>query len=991
MSEDLKCGCVQFTKITVTPANSGKVKSVINNEIKIIDDLIKLVSMGEKIEVLKKILGRDPNDKIRNYFFTEAYKILAKGKLSASGYEAAIDKIVDKIIADALAKGIITASQKDKVKLDLIYALKQDGVKKTLTRTKEVIAPEASLSGWANNIAEYAAYTKEGNELWDKTVDEYTAIKKTLTRETIAKFATFAVGKKRKDTVAFLITETGKAETSLERGLRPETKTKIEAIKKVRCDAHGAGCSDVKVEKLTSGALVCVQEALKKLLVEQKAYTLDPKVQKQIKPSSLVAYRADKNLHSDSAFGINMHNGRIRLEGNFSGGIVLNIGDYNTRSIGSFDFLPTGQASISQTNQVFSVEGRLGNYRLGGGVFGVPFEGNLGLGPINASARKHEVGGHFYGYGVNRSYAPDFYLGGKYVAYTSDTPRFPNPNYLGVDVNLQYAQSFYNYSNTSWKYFIASSFRYGEERGYVPDPKYVFVEKGYLSGSFLGEGGLQLSVDNVGIPWLAYLGGGTSIPMQEERSDALSRQTQFNLYPGGTIFGGFIIQDPNVGIFSFDARYTGSPFGQQLNASIAYERPNTGPLTPFADVTYNWEQTPYFDNHKLLFGGGVKDWSWKFLSLRMSLNAGLQVYNSTPGFVGLLNITGTIGSPRVPQSGGHYQQITTLVPSARPLEYTWLRRRGNDGMVPSTIEIDAHRTAAYASAFKMGALTDYELISIPANLEQDAKSADATFYGYTPAEGESVTIGDVAPVGFFVGNVGNAASASTLTNATVQERRPVSKSEIIKIFGSVAVLWKQFLEDPAKHEEENLIFKASNIENEVKEKITDTAKQKAFLDILKQAQIKVNPMQRYLAHIYSISHDKLNVLRIGYARHIMKKNGVAVKQSTEGTRTAEKLIAAVNILITVENNSAGVDYKKLKAELEAKVVGEETMKFAKNLLKKIGVKLGSNVAVKVDALNAISKALVDVILTYAYSTTSKTKEDEKIKLPTLPQFELMLG
>ena len=954
--DELTCGSVKFPKIvTSSPAQKKQVEDVIGKEVAVIDDLIRLVTMGEKIEVLKGILAQDQDDSIRNAAFNAVYTYLKKGRIkNDANLDKEIDKIVDKVMAKVLAdKGVakynLTPDRIAKIKESLAFALKRDKVKQVLTfiPTKQMPTNEATIQGWANDCAEYAAYLKDGIDLWDKTVEEYIAVKKGLSEDTLKLFKDAPTGKKRTETLKALIDQNLPGiESGLDSKLRPETKARIDAVKKVECNSEGKECKDVTDSKLRSGALICVRDNLKAVLANGAVagFVLQPPTAAKVtgdadgNTATAVAEPDSWSYTYDSWLLRNPGIPRLTVGGHF--GVSSTPGDLDTKVIGE----PDGPITLNAGVRVALdwERFRTGNYGWRFGPY-YSYEAKRSVAEdtsdnaANPTADKHQYGVYVMGRSFTPSYFPDFTLRLNGLSYKSSIPMYPNPNETSFNAKGTVKQPVYNWNNGSLAVDAGDAFTYGNynDLGWMRNTVTLGPRLSFAAPFPISFGaGYQRVNTKLETRFDPYSSSG-SYQYNAGNGFYGSAMLDFSPYRAGTVWLG--------GDMTFMDK-----FHREGGAYLDYRSPRLSTwLTITGGADYRAENYNNGLSHRVVGRIGLDGLPvFKgLMTLGLEGYGGYQKldYDSNSGFptkaggvVGF-NLTGTLGAADKPNKHtsdyyrGYEEDLAAVAPTpvkgdtkpaVQKMIATDKQSVALDPMARmllggSEVAVDASMVAAYIIQFKSGALNaDYTLGAMPSNMEEAAKLVDGNIntpsagygaYGYKLPEAAEVTAGDVAPIGIYVGR----------TNVLA---------------------------------------------------------------------LKDDELKDYLKNIYLMSPDKMRVIKIGVARSQMIKQGVAVKSSNQGTQIAKDLLDSLSLMTTLADDidpkwaeisaySTIKDKeqfkKQYKAEMDAQVVGPAVLAMAKYVIAQTmlvakGAPLNEAETKPIKDLTKLNRDLVNVLMAYSF-------------------------
>ena len=974
--EELSCGSVKFQKIVAsTPAQKKQVEDVIAKEISVIDDLVKLVTMGEKIQVLKDILAQDPDDAIRNTVFNSIFPYLKAGRIKNDGnYDKEIDKIVDKIMAKVLAdKGVVkynlTADRIAKIRESLAFALKRPEIKQILTfiPTKKNSIPENLLVDWSNNIAEYAAYLKDGCDLWDKTVVEYNAVKKTLSEDVAKKFADAPKGKKRSETLKVLIDQDIPGiEQELDTQLRPVTRDRINAVKTVECNAEGKECKDVTDPKLRSSALVCVRNTLQAILDMSPSvdFTLNEGTKKKIADdsnSAVATATAEPDSWSytyDNWLRRNPGMPRLTLNGNF--GISSTPGDLDTKTIGVVD----GPITINGGVRIAADWDRFhtSNYQF---RFGPYYSYDAKYSPVekttdNAetpSASKHQYGAYVMGRNITPSYFPEFSLRLNGLSYKTSIPMYPNPNETSFNVKANAGELIYNFGNTQLGLDTGGSYGVGNVN-----------DLGWMRGAF--NAGPRLSFATP-FPMSFTAGYQRVMSRMETRFNPFSPDAKFQYNAGHGFYGSAMFDLLPYGVGSFwlyGDMTVMDKFHNEGSLAVDYRSPRISSWANLiAGLDYRAENLNNGLSHRAVGRFGVEgipfikglatfgiDLYGGYQNLDYDANSGMPPQKG--GVVGLnLNVTlGAADKPNKHDSDyyrGYEGDLATVAPSPAKgdLKIAIAKTIATDKdsifadpmarmlFGGSEVAFDASRVAAYVIQFKAGKLNaEYTLGAVPSNINDAAKEVDGNIYtpsagtgngqyGYKLPVATEVGSGDVAPIAVYVGG-------------------------------------------------------------------------KDVLAFKNEEELKSD----YLPNIYKMSPDKLRIVKIGVGRNQMIAQGVPVKASNQGTQIAKDLLDSLSVMTSLVDDidpkwASIAAYSSIKdkdqfkkqydAEIKAQVIGPAVMAMAKYVLAcaMAAIKGKELDEVEIKSINGMAKltrSLVDVIMAYSYNKIKTASQPEQ-PMPSL--------
>jgi hypothetical protein len=945
MGDELTCGSVRFQRIVASnQVQKAKADAVIQSEIATINEIIKLVMMRDKIQILKGILARDldPNNEnnkgVRVFFFREIFPYLKAGRIkNDASLDSKIDKKVDEIVAKAVQQGIISADKAAATKESLKFILKTPKYKQIITRQPNRGEAANALIPFANEIGEYAAYGKEGIDLWDATAPEYETIKGTLTSAVKDKFRSFSEGMRNISTINSLLDDINQIETQLERSLRPETRAKIDAAKKVECNSEGKECNDVTDDKLRQGTLVCVKNALMAILALGPAsdFELKPPVRDQIDGNTKRKFDTDTATPNtwlyryDSWMIANPWMPRPILGINI--GIGGTPGDLDTRVIGEVDGPITFH--VGPTVAADWPRFRLNNYHLSGNVnYAYEYKKALGNNDTTDNARepaasKHQAGTYVSGLSMTPGFVPDFVLRYNYLNYSSDVPNVPNPNEESSNIRLRLDESF----GLKWGGVEA-----GEHAAWGTANDYDFTRNVFSVGPKLKF--------NMPFPMI-YSAGYRNIYSKQDQS--------YNSAPSSTNNGhGF------YGTAMLDLNgYGAGTFGVNGYLDVMSRHHNEGGLSIDYRRPFNWiTLVGGFDYSRQNIGNnGVSDRAVVRIgaedvyvnkiaaALGLEIAAGYQGLTfdegsgmkDVSGGVILGNLSYRFGASEKPYRynindsrdlyRNYESDLSMVAPNTakQSFELNQARVLSEDPLVRmlmNSTNVDAQAVAAYVIQFKAGRLNaaDYTINSLPKDMLEEAKAVDGNifsvsagngFFGYKPNNTAAIGIGDVAPVGVFVGG-----------------------REVLTLTGEV-----------------------------------------------------IN--SEYLSQISVMSPDKMRLVKIGVARHKMIDGGMKLKKSNEGSLIAKDLLDIIEQLSGTNEDrvmpkpiiSKYTDIKdknafqsQLNAELKAQVIGKAVMAMAKYLLESAMFKLKGNIKLdptEVELIRDASKLtreMVNVIMVYVF-------------------------
>lgn len=270
---------LQFPKLVVTrKTDLTKLKQILEKEIKTIDQMKILLELRNKIDELLKTIERlDPNDKIRQAIFYVAYIILYKGRIRT---HRKISRKVDRALRHQKVKALGLSSERlEQVRASMKWALQRANLWGILHRNPRRISVRleqrirATLRGWANNVAEIAAYGKANYDALKRGIEYLQVIVKKLDPPIQKVYRAAASGGKIKQTLERLInTIIPQQERALAQKLRPNVRRLVVQSKSIVCRPTGTNCANATKVRLTIGALTHVQNGLRALLAKLKLH-----------------------------------------------------------------------------------------------------------------------------------------------------------------------------------------------------------------------------------------------------------------------------------------------------------------------------------------------------------------------------------------------------------------------------------------------------------------------------------------------------------------------------------------------------------------------------------------------------------------------------------------------------------------------------------------------------------------------------------------------
>ena len=266
--------------IVTTNSEKEKVEDVIEKEVGLIDQMIKLVEVSDIIENLLQQLGElDLEDKIRDQIYAAIYSYIHAGETSVKGNEKQKEKRVSKIVVavlESLSSLNLSEERTSQIRTALyaVLGFNNTDIWNVLSRNvgkskkQKITMAEAQLVGWAIYIAEVATYGKEKYDEFISNLDKAIDI---LTTKINAHVKDIYKEKKLKGALKTLQNkELPNMEQNLAKSLRPQTLKRIEEAKKSRCDGEGKNCQETSKSKLTINALIYVKNQLKTELNEKE-------------------------------------------------------------------------------------------------------------------------------------------------------------------------------------------------------------------------------------------------------------------------------------------------------------------------------------------------------------------------------------------------------------------------------------------------------------------------------------------------------------------------------------------------------------------------------------------------------------------------------------------------------------------------------------------------------------------------------------------------